>query len=151
MTLRPSGDYLAQTSLFWMESSRGRRHYIRSVRFSPRPTIAASCGRRFAAPPRASHANPPRPANRRAAREPREPTRVTELRPAIRYESHLSRWHPALMDGPQQLPHLSTPLQFATSLLQLPDQNVGPPQVPFLRRHESEYASRILPVDVCLT
>jgi len=31
LTLRPSGDYLAQTSVFWMESSRERRHYIRSV------------------------------------------------------------------------------------------------------------------------
>jgi hypothetical protein len=30
-TLRPSGDYLPQASVFGMQSSRERRHYIRSV------------------------------------------------------------------------------------------------------------------------
>ncbi|HEX2692209.1 MAG TPA: hypothetical protein VHN14_36615, partial [Kofleriaceae bacterium] len=34
LTLRPSGDYLAQTSVFWMESLLERRHYIRSGGFS---------------------------------------------------------------------------------------------------------------------
>jgi hypothetical protein len=32
LTLRPSGDYPARTSGLWREGSRGRRHYIRSVR-----------------------------------------------------------------------------------------------------------------------
>jgi putative component of toxin-antitoxin plasmid stabilization module len=31
LTPRPSGDYLARTSVFWMERSCERRHYIRSV------------------------------------------------------------------------------------------------------------------------
>jgi hypothetical protein len=31
LTLRPSGDYLARTSAFWIEGSFGRRHYIRSL------------------------------------------------------------------------------------------------------------------------
>jgi len=35
LTLRPSGDYLAWTSVFWMESSCERRHYIRSYGSSP--------------------------------------------------------------------------------------------------------------------
>jgi len=41
LTLRPSGDYLALTSVFWMESSRERRHYIRSYGFYPRVYGAA--------------------------------------------------------------------------------------------------------------
>jgi len=40
LTLRPSGDYLARTSVFWMESSRERRHYIRSYGFSPPASLA---------------------------------------------------------------------------------------------------------------
>lgn len=35
ITLRPSGDYPAQTSVFGMESSRERRNYIRSYRSPP--------------------------------------------------------------------------------------------------------------------
>jgi hypothetical protein len=34
ITPRPSGDYLARTSVFWMESSRERRRYIRSAEFA---------------------------------------------------------------------------------------------------------------------
>jgi hypothetical protein len=45
LTLRPSGDYLAQTSVFGMQSSRERRHYIRSVGFAPGAPPASS-GRR---------------------------------------------------------------------------------------------------------
>jgi len=33
--LRPSGDYLAQPYVFGLESSRERRHYIRSYRSPP--------------------------------------------------------------------------------------------------------------------
>jgi hypothetical protein len=35
LMIRPSGDYLAQTSVFGMKSSRERRHNIRSVRIFP--------------------------------------------------------------------------------------------------------------------
>jgi hypothetical protein len=39
LTLRPSGDDRAPTSVFWMESSRERRHYIRSVGLYPRRAL----------------------------------------------------------------------------------------------------------------
>jgi len=35
LMLRPSGDYLAQPYVFGLESSRERRHYIRSYRSPP--------------------------------------------------------------------------------------------------------------------
>jgi hypothetical protein len=42
LTLRPSGDYLAQTSVFWMESLLERRHYIRSVRTPPTANLVGA-------------------------------------------------------------------------------------------------------------
>jgi hypothetical protein len=41
LPLRPSVDYRAQTSVFWMENSRERRHYIRSWGHPPVATARA--------------------------------------------------------------------------------------------------------------